>query len=89
MLDGQRTVGLQTNAGVEVEGELLAADERIQTYLKNKETGEVVDYEVGQPIPVGHVVVKRIYKKRSTNVLQRKFKAAVRVAASFGRPQKP
>lgn len=58
-------------------------DEIIKTYLKNKTTNEIEDYVIGQPIPDGYKVVRRVYKKRNINSLMRKFRTAVNVLISL------
>ena len=57
--------------------------------MKNKETGELLDYRPGDPVLEGHQVIKRIYRKRNINVLMQKFRAAAKVAKLIGRMQGP
>ena len=57
-------------------------------YLKNKESGEILDYELEDDVPEGWTVVKRIYKRRDVKVLMRKFRSAVYVARLMGRMRK-
>lgn len=84
-----RTVGVQTNVNhVDIEGAVLQKDEKVQIYLKNKDTGELIDYEHGAPVLEGHQVVKRIYRKRNIKVLMAKFRAAAKVAKLIGRMRK-
>jgi len=87
--EGSRTVAQQTSINSFVaEAEALEKDEVIRMYLKNKESGEILDYELEDDVPEGWIVVKRIHKRRDVKVLMRKFRSAVYVARLMGRMRK-
>ena len=48
----------------------------------------MIDFTPGGRVPNGFTVVKRIYKKRSIQVLMEKFRAAVEVAKFIGMMKK-
>lgn len=40
------------------------SEQAVKHYLKNFETGEVIEYNIGQPVPEGWKIIKKKQKKK-------------------------